>query len=57
MGAGGKREGAGRKRVDPSVKKVQMIVYISPATRDKLKTLAKSKGVAPGRVIEELLDN
>lgn len=57
MGAGGKREGSGRKTVLPEDKRVQMIISINPDTKRKLKSITEAKGIRVGRVIDELIKN
>lgn len=52
---GGRREGAGRKRTRPDLKRVQMVVTISPQTRDKIKAISKDKGIRVGYLLDELV--
>lgn len=54
---GGARPGAGRKPADPECKRVQMVVTISQATRDRLKAMAKEHHVRVGRLIDEMVND
>lgn len=51
---GGKRSGAGRKRMTPEEKKVQMTIYIKPETRDILREMSKD-GKSIGDIIDGLV--
>lgn len=55
MPSGGRREGSGRKAVTDGTKRVQMMITISPDTRDRLKAIAKDRGESVGRFIDTLI--
>ena len=55
MASGGKREGAGRKALPTEEKKVQMVITLASASREKIKELAKLHNTTPGKLIETLI--
>lgn len=57
MTSGGKRIGAGRKEKDPRHRRVQMMITIHPATRESLKAQARTQGITPGRLIDQMFNN
>lgn len=52
---GGARPGAGRKPADPEDKRVQMVITISPETRDRLKSISRARHIRIGRLIDEMV--
>lgn len=54
---GGKRPGAGRKKMNPDEMRVQMVITISPAIKDRIKTISKQLGISPGRYIEQVINS
>lgn len=54
---GGARKGAGRKSMDPNLKKVQVSFYLAPEARAKLIAVAASKGIKPGELLSRFVDS
>ena len=52
---GGARPGAGRKPADQEDKRVQMVITISPETRDRLKSICSARHIRIGRLIDEMV--
>ena len=48
---GGAREGAGRKTKDPSAKKLQMAIYLTPDQKERLQAAASREGVTISELI------
>lgn len=48
---GGAREGAGRKAKDPSAKKLQMAIYLTPDQKERLTSAASREGVTISELI------
>lgn len=49
---GGKREGAGRKSEGRTA---QLNIRVTPAYAERIKQVAKDKGISQGQLIEEML--
>ena len=54
---GGAREGAGRKKVAHSEKKVAIAMRVKPVYKAWLQEQAELQGESIGRIIEVLIDN
>lgn len=54
MSSGGKREGAGRKRIGTE-KRRSLTVMIEPSNYDYLAKMAKERGVSKGLMIDYLI--
>lgn len=54
MASGGKREGAGRKPIDPKEKKVQVSVSVTPKTKEMIKQLRET-GYDVNKLFEEYI--
>ena len=54
MASGGKRQGAGRKPIDPKEKKVQVSISVSPDTKDTIREL-REKGYDVNKYIERCI--
>ena len=54
MASGGKRQGAGRKPINPKEKKVQLSVSVSPDTKETVKFL-RDKGHDVNKYIERCI--
>ena len=54
---GGRREGAGRKTVDPSVKKAIVSIYLRPEQKQKLQQAAKAAGLSASEFLGRYLDS
>jgi hypothetical protein len=52
---GGARPGSGRKPADPKDKRVQMVITIDRETRDFIKRFSRERGIRPGRLIDDLV--
>ena len=52
---GGKRGGAGRKRMAPEAKRRKCTWTISPAVCDALEALAKKEGITESALVDRLL--
>lgn len=48
---GGAREGAGRKAKDPSAKKLQMAIYLTPGQKERLQATASREGITISELI------
>lgn len=57
MPAGGKREGSGRKAAAPDIKRVQMVITISPETKIKLNREASRRALTVGRMLDSLFQD
>lgn len=55
MAHGGARQGAGRKAVAPSEKRVTLGARVTPETKRWLESQAFEQGVSIGRIVEELV--
>lgn len=53
---GGAREGAGRKSVDPSVKKVTMSVYLRPDLKARFQDAAKAAGLSTSELLASWIE-
>jgi hypothetical protein len=54
IASGGKRQGAGRKPIDPKEKKVQVSISVSPDTKDTIREL-REKGYDVNKYIERCI--
>lgn len=54
MSSGGKRQGAGRKPIDPKEKKVQVSVSVTPKTKEMIKQLRET-GLDVNKLFEEYI--
>ena len=54
MASGGKRQGAGRKPIDPKEKKVQVSVSVTPKTKEMIKQLRET-GLDVNKLFEEYI--
>lgn len=54
MASGGKREGAGRKPIDPKERKVQVSISVSPDTKDTIREL-REKGYDVNKYVENCI--
>ena len=54
MSSGGRREGAGRKPIDPKEKKVQVSVSVTPKTKEMIKQLRET-GHDVNKLFEEYI--
>ena len=54
MSSGGRREGAGRKPIDPKEKKVQVSVSVTPKTKEMIKQLRET-GLDVNKLFEEYI--
>ena len=54
MASGGKRQGAGRKPIDPKEKKVQVSVSVTPKTKEMIKQLRET-GHDVNKLFEEYI--
>ena len=54
MASGGKRQGAGRKPIDPKEKKVQVSISVSPDTKDTIREL-REKGYDVNKYVENCI--
>ena len=54
MASGGKRQGAGRKPIDPKEKKVQVSISVTPDCRDSIREL-REKGYDVNKCIERYI--
>lgn len=57
MGSGGARPGSGRKPSDPDDKRVQMVITIDRATRDRIKAISRTLQIKPGRLIDDIISS
>lgn len=55
MASGGKREGAGRKSIDPKEKRVQASISVSQKTKEGMRKL-REKGVSIGHEVDRLVE-
>ena len=53
---GGAREGAGRKSMDPSEKKVSMSVYLSPDLKSRFQAAAKASGMTTSELLSSWIE-
>lgn len=54
---GGARQGAGRKTVDPSIKKAIVSIYLRPEQKAKLKAASAAAGLSASEFICRWLDS
>ena len=54
MASGGRRQGAGRKPIDPKEKKVQVSISVSPDTKDTIREL-REKGYDVNKYVENCI--
>lgn len=54
MASGGKRQGAGRKPINPKDKKVQVSISVSPDTKDTIREL-REKGYDVNKYVESCI--
>lgn len=53
---GGRREGAGRKAVDESVKKVSVTFALSPDHKARIQAAAKAAGLSSSEFLARMID-
>lgn len=53
---GGRREGAGRKAVDESVKKVSVTFSLSPEHKARIQAAAKAAGLSSSEFLARMID-
>ena len=53
---GGRREGAGRKAVDESVKKVSVTFALSPEHKARIQAAAKAAGLSSSEFLARMID-
>ena len=54
MASGGRRDGAGRKPINPKDKKVQVSISVSPDTKDTIREL-REKGYDVNKYVENCI--
>lgn len=53
---GGRREGAGRKAINPSVKKVSVTFALSPEHKARIQAAAAAAGLSTSEFLSRLID-
>lgn len=55
MNRGGKREGAGRKKISANEKRVVLSCRVAPQTMEKIKALCQQQDVKVGVLLDEII--